>query len=112
MTFKSLSFIVLATLVAIAISGTFPHSTYAVYNEMGCDTGCAVAGAGFPFAFIMDYPGLSPVGSVSWLGLFEGLDKLNTQNLIFSALVWAGLAGVVVVIFNKLTSRLQSNEKT
>ena len=43
---------------------------------MGCERACEVATVGFPVTFILDYPGLSPAGSVDLVGAVLGLDRV------------------------------------
>ena len=57
------------------LSALVPGHVDATYADiMGCEQGCPAAAAGFPFPFVVDYPGISPVGSVSLSGALLGMD--------------------------------------
>ena len=62
-------------------------ATYA--DIMGCEQSCQLAAGGWPFAYVVDYPGLSPSGSADLVGLFIGVDKLWLGSLTATFLVWS-----------------------
>ncbi len=90
--------------VAIGLAALLTASTSAVetrviatYPEiMGCESACLVAAAGWPLAYIVDYPGLSPVGSVSLTGAVLELDKTLLPELGISFTFWLALSGLAI----------------
>lgn len=71
--------VVLAAVATLA-STAIPAKVLARYPEiMGCEHACAVSAAGWPRPYLVDYPGISPPGSVS---LFEGL--------VGTDIIWGG----------------------
>lgn len=77
-----------ATCASGAISGTVSAS----YPDiMGCEQACRVAAGGWPFAYAVDYPGISPVGSASMTGAVLGVDKLWAGSLAATFGCWLAL---------------------
>ena len=56
---------------------------------MGCESGCKLPAAGWPVPFVVDYPGLSPSGSVGgpWEVFFR-IDKVFWGRLVLSLMFW------------------------
>lgn len=72
----------------------------------GCVPACSVVAAGFPFAFIADYPGISPVGSVSVLEALLGIDRVRVAQLIGTLACWTLVSAVSVgFVRSRLTRR-------
>lgn len=81
------------TLTSTAVSGR----ARMVYPDiMGCERGCAVAAAGLPAPFIVDYPGLSPVGRVDLVGVLLGLDRVLWARAVGALAVWFMVSVAVV----------------
>jgi hypothetical protein len=81
------------TLASTMVEGHAPV-TYADIDS--CLPACSVVVAGFPFAFIADYPGISPVGSVSLLGALLGIDRIHGTALSATLATWSLVGGVSV----------------
>ena len=92
------------SVVAICLAAFLTASTSAVETRviatypdiMGCESACFVAAAGWPLAYIVDYPGLSPVGSVSLTGAVLGLDKTWLPELGISFAFWLALSALAI----------------
>lgn len=94
-----------AVTVGVLFSTTVKSKVSAQYADiMGCEISCVVAAAGWPVPFIIDYPGLSPVGSADFLGLTLGADKLRPDSLVTTGLCWAA-AVIGVMLCQSLISR-------
>jgi hypothetical protein len=61
---------------------------------MGCEAGCEVAAAGWPAPYVVDYPGISVVGSADLLGALVGEDKFRLLPFLMGVLFWSLLAAV------------------
>lgn len=60
---------ILVALAAALLSSLVPREVYVVLLwNMGCDHGCTMVAGGWPFVYLVDHDGISPVGSVSLLG--------------------------------------------
>ena len=83
-----------ATLAAIATIGSsaIPRHVTATYADIsGCEVSCRVAAGGWPFAYVADYPGLSPVASADFLGYLVGADMLLPVPFAATVLFWSML---------------------
>jgi hypothetical protein len=92
-------------LLVTSLAGTFCSTLIksrvdAQFSDiLGCENSCSVAAAGWPFPFIIDYPGLSPSGVADFLGLILGMDTVRFESLIGTFLFWvASTVGVTVCI--------------
>ena len=65
---------------------------------MGCEDGCGVVAAGWPVPFVVDDPALSPVHSVSLIGVLDGTDEVRWSSLAVTLGFWLAV-GVVVSEF-------------
>ena len=98
MTFRGKSLLaaglaVVATLASSAIGGT----VIAIYPEiMGCESGCLAAASGWPAPYLVDYPGISPVGSVSLTNGLLGIDKIWPAELVLTFIFWLAISALVV----------------
>ena len=92
----------LAALVALCLTlatSARQIDTMARYPDiMGCEAACEVAAAGWPFPYLVDYPGLSPVGSVSLIGALLGMDILRPGALAATFLCWWAFIAAMVLI--------------
>lgn len=85
-------------LLALA-SSAFPGRTTAVYSEiMGCEAGCEVAAAGWPVPYLVDYPGISVVGSAGLSGALVGEDHFRLLPFLLTALFWTALVLLVLLL--------------
>jgi hypothetical protein len=85
--------------VATLASSLVPGSSVAHDPEiMGCEEGCVVAAGGWPLPYLVDYPAISPVGSVSLVNALIGIDRIETMPLLVSFGLWLALAAAVVVL--------------
>lgn len=74
---REIILILMLAVCALIISGFIPNKTYVVHSSvMGCELGCDVAGAGYPFPYIADKPYLSPTGSADAIGALIGDDQI------------------------------------
>jgi hypothetical protein len=70
--------VVLAVMIAalgttLASSGITGHVRVTYPDSMDCQQGCDFVAGGWPFRYLVDNPGVSPVGSVSLIdGVFGG----------------------------------------
>lgn len=78
-----------SALVATMVSSVVYCSVSAVYPDiMGCEHGCYVAAGGWPVAYLVDYPGISPVGTVSLTDALLGVDRFRAASFALSLLFW------------------------
>jgi len=85
--------------VATLASSAIPRMVSAAYPDiMGCAQACQVPAGGWPFPYVVDYPGLSPVGSASLVGVVMGVDHLWAGSLAATFACWVGLFAAVVWI--------------
>lgn len=66
-----------------------------------CVAGCTVAGAGWPLPYLLDYPGLSPVGTASLAGAFTGADRWRAESLAVDLVAWSLLAFVALALLRR-----------
>ena len=96
MTVRTLLFVFVAATLLVLASSLVPGRALVNYPDIdGCDTGCTVAAAGWPFPYVADYPGLSPAGAASLGGAILGEDHLLWTALIADWGVWAVVAGLL-----------------
>lgn len=82
---------------AALASSAVPGSVRAVYpGSMDCAQGCQFVAGGWPFPYLVDHPGISPVGSVSLLGGLLGEDIIWPGSLLATFVFWLGLCSAVV----------------
>jgi hypothetical protein len=75
---------------------------------MGCETGCEVAAAGWPAPYLVDYPGISVVGTANLSGALLGEDKFHLLPFALTFLFWTALSAGVHFIWiwiNRVGSR-------
>lgn len=99
--------IVLAGAIAGTLLSTIPdRDAVAVYGGiMDCETGCSVAAAGWPGAFIVDYPGLSPVGSADLFGLLIGSDRFHPAAFATTLGFWLLVSVTALLAWSRLSRR-------
>lgn len=93
---RSLLLAGLAAVVTLATSviGTTIIATYP--DIMGCESACLVAAGGWPVPYLVDYPGISPVGSVSLTDAVLGIDKIWPAELATTFLFWLAISALAV----------------
>ena len=75
---------------ATAASSLIAGHTNAQYPDIGgCEKSCDVVAGGWPFHYLVDYPGLSPTGSVDILGALLGHDHLHLGPLAATFAFWS-----------------------
>ena len=75
MTIKRICLVGVFAVVAALASSVVDGSVLATYPDiMGCEHSCRVAAGGWPAAYLVDYPGISPTGSVSLTDAMLGVD--------------------------------------
>lgn len=93
MTYRSLLACVALGLLLTLLSTAAPRTVAMTYPDiMGCEQSCEVAAAGFPVAFIVDYPGLSPVGSADLAGALLGLDRTLWDRAAVAYVFWTAVS--------------------
>jgi hypothetical protein len=88
---------IIATLASSVVGGTV-SATYP--DIMGCESGCPAAAGGWPVPYLVDYPGISPVGSVSLTDALLGIDHIRPAGLAATFVFWlaaSALAAWLVV---------------
>jgi hypothetical protein len=68
---------------------------------MGCESGCLSAAGGWPVPYLVDYPGISPVGSVSLTYALLGIDRIRPAALAATFVFWLGVVAVVRLLARK-----------
>lgn len=88
---------------ATLASSTVRQQTVERYADIdGCVTGCEVPAAGWPLPYVVDNPGLSPVGEASLSGAATGADRLRWESLALDLLVWTLAAAILVALLRRL----------
>ena len=97
----------LALASALTLLSTLqPAEGQATYSEiMGCEQSCRVAAAGWPFPYLVDYPGLSVAGSADLVGALLGEDRWRLVPLALTFLFWAAVAFALMLSFRSLPKR-------
>lgn len=76
--------------VTTIVSSAVPGTVFARYPDiMGCEQSCSVVAGGWPFPYLVDYPGISPAGSVSLFML--DVDVIWPGALAATFLCWLAL---------------------
>jgi len=106
MMWKTFSMALCLTLAATILSSEITSKINFVYQDiMGCTQGCLVIAGGWPFAYLVDYPGISPVGSVSIVNAVLGMDKILVNQMIKTFLFWFALIEIAVMVATIAMSR-------
>lgn len=95
-----------AALASSLVSGTV-DATYA--DIMGCEASCKVASAGWPSPYIVDYPGISVVGSVGLAGALLGEDHFKFIPFAVTALFWTAVWATGALLWRRRRSRARPN---
>jgi hypothetical protein len=71
------------------LSSIVPGERTEHYGDiLSCVPQCQVVAAGFPFPYIADYPGLSPVNSADLFGVMIGVDKFRFDAFCIDAVAY------------------------
>ena len=98
--------VVASALAATLASSAVDCSVTAVYPDiMGCEHGCFVVGGGWPVAYLVDYPGISPVGSVSLTDALLGVDRFRPASFALSLLFWLAVCLSLRAVGRRVSSR-------
>jgi hypothetical protein len=84
---------IIATLASSVVGGTV-SATYP--DIMGCESGCMVAAGGWPVPYLVDYPGISPVGSVALTDALLGIDTIRPAGLAATFVFWLAASALAV----------------
>jgi len=97
-----------ASMVGTIASSAIPRRATARYADiMGCEVTCPVAAGGWPFAYVVDYPGLSPSGSADVLGYLLGVDRLLHGSLAATFLCWLLFFAVLLLWYAHVEKSLK-----
>ncbi len=89
-----------AGLVLTLLSSLQPGRAKARYSEiMGCETSCDVAAAGWPAPYLVDYPGISVVGSAGLSGALLGEDKFRGSAFALTWVFWIVACGLAAFLW-------------
>jgi hypothetical protein len=106
MTMRRISAALMAGLALALASSAYAGEARALYTEiMACEHGCTVAAAGWPLPYLIDYPGISVVGSAGLMGALTGEDQFRPWPFLVTALFWALIALAVQLIWNLVRQR-------
>jgi len=101
MTMRRISAALIAGLALALASSAYAGEARALYAEiMGCEHGCTVAAAGWPLPYLIDYPGISVVGSASLTGALTGEDQFRPRSFLVTASFWALVALAIQLIWS------------
>ena len=96
----------LAGLALALLSSAKAGETSATYSEiMGCEQSCRVAAAGWPFPYLVDYPGISVVGSAGLSGALTGEDKFRLLPFLLTLAFWTAAALVADLLWRRARRR-------
>ena len=80
-------------------SSVIPGEVRLAYpGSMDCQLGCNYVAGGWPFPFLVDQPGVSPVGSVSLSGGVLGEDLIRYGSLAATYLFWLAICAAIAWI--------------
>lgn len=68
---------------------------------MGCETSCTVAAAGWPLAYVRDYPGMSIGHRATLFDAAAGANRFDWPPFLLNILFWAGLAWLIGLVKRK-----------
>lgn len=97
--FKLLMHLLLA--IALTLLSTFvgERSARATYPDiMGCETGCGVVAAGWPFVFVRDYRVMSVGNRADILEVWFAADRFDWLPFLLNIVAWACLSAAVYTI--------------
>jgi hypothetical protein len=83
--------IVLATVATLCSTVVAGKVSAVQLGNPGCENDCDYLAAGWPYPYIVDGPGVSPIGSVDVLGVVMGVDSVFPSALAKTFAFWLGL---------------------
>ena len=86
---KALVVLVAAVGTALASSIVPGHVRVAYPGSEDCQQACDFVAGGWPFRYLVDHPGISPLGSVSLIDGLLGADIIRPDALAETILFWA-----------------------
>lgn len=101
-TFAALALLAIAATLASSLVGGRASSSYP--EIMGYENACATAAGGWPFPYLVDFPALSPAGSVWLIGGLLGMDKFRYPQLAGSFLFWLGAGSLACLLIRRRRS--------
>ena len=103
MTKRGFTLALSAGILLALLSSWIESRSRATYMDIdGCVVACDVAAAGWPFAYALDYPGLSVAGSAGIVGILLGEDRLDWLKFGLTTLFWVLLAAVGLLTARRL----------
>lgn len=92
--------LVLATAAVVTAGSSIVTTTVQVAypGSSNCALGCDFVAGGWPFPYLVDHPGISPIGSVSLLMGLIGVDILRADALAASFVFWVGVFAALTAI--------------
>jgi hypothetical protein len=100
---------ILFAAIATLASSLIRQDVRTTYPEIfSCERSCQVAAAGWPFPYLVDYPGLSPSGSADLGGAVLGADKLWIGSLGATFISWFALIAGVLFLWRLGAARYGS----
>lgn len=102
---------VIFSCLLIALFATFTSSmvptTVIVFvpGSLDCVQGCRFVAGGWPFAYLIDHPGISPRGSVSLIEGLLGVDLIWKREFLLSFLFWLAILIAVVYVLRQWRKR-------
>jgi hypothetical protein len=102
------SLLILASGMTLAfLSSAQAGRTSATYSEiMGCEVACDVAAAGWPAPYLVDYPGISVVGSADLSGALLGEDRFRTGAFFQTLVFWTLVSGAAWCVSRAIAGRI------
>jgi hypothetical protein len=96
--------------LVIGMAGAVSLATFAVPakvrvsypGSMDCQQGCEFVAAGWPFPYVVDHPGISPVGSVSLSGALLGEDIVRPGAAVATFVFWLVVVSAATALFNRM----------
>ncbi|QNA88910.1 hypothetical protein G4G28_11180 [Massilia sp. Dwa41.01b] len=99
---------ILAAMATLA-SSSVGAVVLAIYPDiMGCEAGCPTVAGGWPAPYLIDYPAISPVGSVALTEALLGDDKIWPRELALSFAFWLAASAVALWIGRRLAAASRS----
>jgi hypothetical protein len=80
----------LATVVTLCSTIVSGRVSAVQLGNPGCENDCDYLAAGWPYPYIVDGPGVSPIGSVDLLGAVIGVDSVFPKALARTFVFWLG----------------------
>jgi hypothetical protein len=103
-TWRSALLVPACGVVLALLSSAQPGRARATYSEiMGCERSCEVAAAGWPMPYLIDYPGISVVGSANLSGALLGEDHFRWGAFALTWLFWTAVSTAFLFLWRRVT---------